>query len=144
MNYVDPEGRTHLGIGAGVAGDPRIERKPFWSVPHLQAADSHEVRFNNLVVPDAMMHFSTALDDQLGDTEQGMGSHVFAIWFQLLASASYLGMACALASRALLSRKGSPEDRALLLIDLQVASRVLAFHPSSRAASSAFLCEQLS
>ncbi|AZF16721.1 acyl-CoA dehydrogenase family protein [Pseudomonas sp. R3-18-08] len=206
VNYIDPEGCTHLGIGAGLAGDPRIERKKFWGVPHLQAADSHEVIFNNLVVPESMMHFSKTVDEQLDEDQQGMGNHLFAIWFQLLAAASYLGMASALASRALTAGKGSPEDRALLLIDLQgatmalqglatsidenrfwradlaraqatrfsvqeavnrigtrafelmggmafmsseevayllVATRVLAFHPTSRVASSAFLCEQL-
>ncbi|WP_139113404.1 acyl-CoA dehydrogenase family protein [Pseudomonas sp. 34 E 7] len=207
VNYVDPQGDVHLGIGAALAGDPCIEREKFWSVPHLQAADSHEVRFNNLVVPESMMHFSKTVDEQLGEDQQGTGNHLFAIWFQLLASASYLGMACALASRALTAGKGSQEDRALLLIDLQgatmalqgvatsidenrflradlaraqatrfsvqealnrigtrafelmggmafmsseevayllVATRVLAFHPTSRIASSAFLCEQLS
>lgn len=207
VNYVDPEGHTHLGIGAGLAGDPCIEREKFWSVPHLQAADSHEVRFKNLVVPESMMHFSKTVDEQLAEDQQGTGNHLFAVWFQLLASASYLGMASALASRALTAGKGSAQDRASLLIDLQgatmalqglaasidesrflradlaraqatrfsvqeavnrigtrafelmggmafmsseevayllVATRVLAFHPTSRIASSAFLCEQLS
>lgn len=207
VNYIDPDGQTHLGIGVGFAGDSSIERKKFWSVPHLQAADSHEVMFNNLLVPESMMYFSKVVDDQLDDDQQGTGNHLFAIWFQLLASASYLGMASALARRALSSHKGSPDDRALLLTDLQgatmalrglavsidenrflrrdlaraqatrfavqeavnristrafeiiggmafmsdeevayllVATRVLAFHPTSRAASSHFLCEQLS
>lgn len=206
INYSDPEGRRHIGIGVGFADDPRIERKAFWSVPHLQAADSHEVVFNNLRVPDAMMYFSTAVDDQLGDAQHGTGNNLCAIWFQLLASASYLGMASALASRALSGAKGSQDDRAMLLIDLQGASmalrgladsidehrfshrdlaraqatrfaiqeavnristrafeilggmafmssedvayllvvtRLLAFHPTSRLASHAFLCEQL-
>lgn len=207
VNYVDPQGKTHIGIGLGLAGDPNIQRKQFWSVPHLQAADSHEVIFNNLLVPESMMYFSNAVDNQLDDVQQGTGEHLFAIWFQLLASASYLGMASALASRALSSNKGSQDDRAMLLIDLQgatmavsglavsidqnrflradlaraqatrfavqeainristrafeilggmafmsseevayllVATRVLAFHPTSRLASVPFLCEQLS
>jgi alkylation response protein AidB-like acyl-CoA dehydrogenase len=206
VNYVDPQGQTHLGIGAGFAGDPGIERKKFWSVPHLQAADSHQVIFNNLMVPESMMHFSKTVDDQLDDAQHGTGNHLFAVWFQLLASASYLGMASALASRALSLRKGSQDDRAMLIIELQgatmalrglaasidegrfmrpdlaraqatrfsvqeaisristrafemmggiafmssedvayllVATRVLAFHPTSKAASGAFLCEQL-
>ncbi|WP_084377864.1 acyl-CoA dehydrogenase family protein [Pseudomonas mucidolens] len=207
VNHVDPEGQTHIGIGVGFAGDSSIERKKFWSVPHLQAADSHEVRFNNLVVPESMMCFSTAVDDQLDDAQHGTGNHLFAIWFQLLASASYLGMASALASRALSCNKGSQDDRAMLLIDLQgatmalrglagsidekrflrsdlaraqatrfsvqeavhristrafeilggmafmssedvayllVVTRLFAFHPTSRLASTPFLCEQLS
>ncbi|MCD7040090.1 acyl-CoA/acyl-ACP dehydrogenase [Pseudomonas sp. MAFF 311096] len=207
VNYLDPEGQTHIGIGMGLADDPSIQRKPFWSVAHLQAADSNEVIFNNLLVPEPMMYFSKAVDNQLDDVQQGTGEHLFAIWFQLLASASYLGMASALASRALASNKGSQDDRALLLIDLQgatmairglaiaidqnrflrsdlaraqatrfavqeainristrafeilggiafmsseeiayllVATRVLAFHPTSRLASVPFLCEQLS
>ncbi|WP_411392712.1 hypothetical protein [Pseudomonas sp. MPB23] len=207
VNYVDPEGRSHVGIGMGFADDPGIERKTFWSVPYLQAADSHEVVFNNLFVPEAMMCFSTAVDDQLEDAQHGMGNNLCAIWFQLLASASYLGMASALATRALSGHKGSQDDRAMLLIDLQgatmalrglaasideqrfshadlaraqatrfcvqeavnriasrsfdilggmtfmsseevayllVVTRLLAFHPTSRLASTAFLCEQLS
>ncbi|AKS09931.1 acyl-CoA dehydrogenase family protein [Pseudomonas trivialis] len=207
VNYVDPEGKTHIGIGMGLAGDPNIQRKKFWSVPHLQAADSHEVIFNNLLVPEPMMYFSKAVDNQLDESQKDTGEHLFAIWFQLLASASYLGMASALASRALSSSKGSQDDRAMLLIDLQgatmavrglavsidqnrflradlaraqatrfavqeainristrafeilggmafmsseevayllVATRVLAFHPTSRLASVPFLCEQLS
>ncbi|MGY2141749.1 acyl-CoA dehydrogenase family protein [Pseudomonas azotoformans] len=207
VNYVDPQGQTHIGIGLGLAGDPNIQRKKFWSVPHLQAADSHEVIFDKLLVPEALMYFSKAVDNQLDDVQQGTGEHLFAIWFQLLASASYLGMASALASRALACNKGSQDDRAMLLIDLQgatmairglavaidqnrflradlaraqatrfavqeainristrafeilggmafmsseevayllVATRVLAFHPTSRLASVPFLCEQLS
>lgn len=207
VNYVDPQGQTHIGIGMGLANDPNIQRRKFWSVPHLQAADSHEVIFNNLVVPESMMYFSKTVDNQLDDRQQGTGEHLFAIWFQLLASASYLGMASALASRALSANKGSQDDRAMLLIDLQgatmavrglavsidqnrflradlaraqatrfavqeainristrafeilggmafmsseevayllVATRVLAFHPTSRLASAPFLCEQLS
>ncbi|NNA92265.1 acyl-CoA dehydrogenase family protein [Pseudomonas gessardii] len=206
VNYLDPQGQTQIGIGVGFAEDPSIERKKFWSVPYLQAADSHEVTFNNLLVPEAMMCFSTAIDDQLDDAQQGTGNHLFAIWFQLLASASYLGMASALAARALAGNKGSPDDRALLLIDqqgatmalrglaasiddnrflrsdlaraqatrfsiqeavnristrafeilggmafmssedvayLRVATGLLAFHPTSRLASTHFLCEQL-
>ncbi len=125
VNYLDPEGETHVGIGVGFAGDASIERTPFWSVPHLLAADSHEVTFNNLMVPDAMMCFSAAVDDQLDDAQQGTGNHLLAIWFQLLASASYLGMASALASRALSANKGSLDDRAALLIDLQGATMAL-------------------
>ena len=207
VNYVDPEGQTNIGIGVGFADDPSIERRTFWSVPHLQAADSHEVRFNNLLVPASRMYFSKTLNNQRDDAQAETGDYLFAIWFQLLASASYLGMASALASRALSLNKGSQDDRALLLIDLQgatmalrglavsidenrfsrrdlaraqatrfsvqeavnristrafeilggmafmsseetayllVATRVLAFHPTSRLASAAFLCEQLS
>ncbi|MBT2372560.1 acyl-CoA dehydrogenase family protein [Pseudomonas fluorescens] len=207
VNYIDPKGQTHIGIGVGFAGDSSIERKKFWSVPHLQAADSHEVTFNNLMVPESMMCFSTAVDDQLDDAQHGMGDNWLAIWFQLLASASYLGMASALASRALSYNKGSQDDRAMLLIDLQgatmalrglagsidenrflrsdlaraqatrfsiqeavnristrafeilggmafmsseevayllVVTRLLAFHPTSKLASTPFLCEQLS
>lgn len=206
VNYTDPAGRCHVGIGVGFADDPSIERKTFWSVPHLQAADSHEVVFNNLLVPEPMMCFNTAVDDPLDDIQSGTGNNLFAIWFQLLASASYLGMASALASRALSGSKGSQDDRAMLLIDLQgatmalrglagsidenrfsardlaraqatrfsiqqavnristhafeilggmtfmsseevayllVVTRLLAFHPTSRLASNAFLCEQL-
>lgn len=207
VNYVDVDGQVQIGIGVAFADNPSIERKKFWSVPHLQAADSHEVRFNNLQVPESMMYFSSAVNEQLEDAQHGAADHVFAIWFQLLACASYLGMASALASRALSGNKGSQDDRAMLLIDLQgatmalrglavaidekqflrrdlaraqatrfcvqealnrvstrafeilggmgfmsseeiayllVATRVLAFHPTSRLASSAFLCEQLS
>lgn len=207
VNHVDPQGQTQIGIGVAFAGDPSIERKKFWSAPHLQAADSHEVIFNNLRVPESMMCFSTAVDNQLDDAQHGTGNHLFAIWFQLLACASYLGMASALASRALSGHKGSEDDRARLLIDLQgatmalrglagsidegrflrsdlaraqatrfsvqeavnristrafeilggmafmscedvayllVATRLFAFHPTSRLASTPFLCEQLS
>jgi alkylation response protein AidB-like acyl-CoA dehydrogenase len=207
VNYIDPEGRLHTGIGMGFASDPSIERKKFWSVPHLQAADSHEVTFNNLMVPESMICFNTAVDDQLDDAQLGTGENLFAIWFQLLASASYLGMASALASRALSGNKGSQDDRAMLLIDLHgatmalrglagsidenrflrsdlaraqatrfsvqeavnrisarafeilggmafmsseeiayllVATRLMAFHPTSKLASTPFLCEQLS
>lgn len=125
VNYIDPEERVHIGIGVGFADNPGIERKKFWSVPHLQAADSHEVTFNNLMVPESMMYFSKAVDDQLADDQLGTGDNLLAIWFQLLASASYLGMASALASRALLGNKGSQEERAMLLIDLQGATMAL-------------------
>lgn len=207
VNYTDPNGNTQLGIGLAFADDPAIERRTFWQAPHLQAADSNEVVLRDLFIPESMMCFSTTLDAQLDERQRGVGEQMFAIWFQLLASASYLGMASALALRALQHKKGSQDDRAMLLIDLQgatltlrglaslvdaaqfdtqglaraqaarfavqeavnrvstrafeilggmaflasdepayllVATRLMAFHPSSKLSSAAFIAEQLS
>lgn len=206
INYLDPTGTNQMGIGMAFAADPAIERHPFWQAPHLKAADSNAVVLRDLFIPDAMMCSSATVDAHLDESQRGAGENMFAIWFQLLASASYLGMAAALAERALDHKKGSQDDRAMLLIELQgatltlnglatlvdaqrfdaqdlaraqaarfsvqetvnristkafevlggmaflaseepayllVATRLMAFHPSSKLASAAFIAEQL-
>lgn len=125
VNYVDSDLKTHIGIGMAFADNPAIERRNFWATNYLSASDSHEIIFSDLFVPNSLMCLNSQIDQQLDPTQHGIGENLFAIWFQLLAAASYLGMASGLAKRALDHNKGSLDDRAMLLIDLQGASAAL-------------------
>jgi alkylation response protein AidB-like acyl-CoA dehydrogenase len=126
VNYAENAGPTRIGIGMAFADDPAIERRKFWGASHLQAADSNEIIFRNLFVPEQFMCFSDDVDGKTEQDKQVVGENMFAIWFQLLAAASYLGMASAMAKQALSNNKGSETDRVALLIDIQGASASLA------------------
>lgn len=205
-NYFDIDGCEHINAGIFRAGDPCIERREFWSADHLKASDSHEIILNNAFVPDSLMCFSTDPNNKVDNENLEASDFSFEMWFLLLVSATYLGMANSLGMRAIHERKGSVSDRAALIVDLQgatmalrsaaqivdakqysypnlarlqavrfsvqeainrvttrafeisggmaflssresayllVASRLLAFHPTSKVANSEFLCEQL-
>ncbi|OBB99593.1 acyl-CoA dehydrogenase family protein [Mycobacterium sp. 852002-40037_SCH5390672] len=74
---------------------PGISTRPFWRAPVLQAAESDEVVFENVVVPDDCI-MRLDIDPRTGiDEIQKNG----LIWFTILAAASYLGMVTALVQR---------------------------------------------
>jgi alkylation response protein AidB-like acyl-CoA dehydrogenase len=101
------------------ADTPGLERRPFWKSPILAGAESDEVVLRDVHVPlDAFIplggsgHVSEVQD-------RGF------IWFELLISAAYLGIASALVERALLSGRGGASDRVTLATEVEGAMAAL-------------------
>lgn len=85
-----PEGYAQVFADARSEG---LEREPFWRSPVFLAAESHAVRLSEVRVSR----------DQVfplrGETGRRFATDCYS-WFQLLISASYLGIACCLAEAA--------------------------------------------
>jgi alkylation response protein AidB-like acyl-CoA dehydrogenase len=96
-----------------------MERRPFWSSPVLVAAESDEVILRDVAVPRELI-FYTGERGTL-DPVQISGF----LWFELLISASYLGMATALVERAVAARRGEAVERALLGSEVEGAMAAL-------------------
>ncbi|MFD3534766.1 hypothetical protein [Streptomyces sp. NPDC058664] len=89
-----PDGYAQAFVDAGAEG---MEREPFWSSPLFLAAESHAVRLSDVRVPREQVF------PLRGETGRRFATDCYS-WFQLLISASYLGIACCLAA-------ATPRDR---------------------------------
>ncbi|MEA2450007.1 MAG: hypothetical protein QOG63_1939 [Thermoleophilaceae bacterium] len=113
-------------IPANAAG---IERAPFWDTPILAGAESDEVRLTGVEISETMLLASEhGTDGGVADLE-ALG----LMWFELLISASYLGIASGLAERAIAARKGSPGGRATVGAALEGAAAALEGAAGARA-----------
>ena len=96
-----------------------IERHVFWGSFALTGTESHEVRLNEVYVPDEYIY-------NMGDpSELGTVVSQSFIWFEILASATYLGIASSLVERALVANKGIPSERVTLAIEIEGAMSAL-------------------
>ncbi|HET8658508.1 MAG TPA: hypothetical protein VFM55_05870 [Micromonosporaceae bacterium] len=100
---------------------PGISRHPFWASSVLAGAESDEVRLTDVLVEENLVIPTDTGPDGTIDELQTMGF----IWFELLVSASYLGMASALVERTLTGRRGATSDRAALGARLETATLLL-------------------
>jgi alkylation response protein AidB-like acyl-CoA dehydrogenase len=101
------------------AESPGIERRPFWKNFVLAGAESDEIVLRDVFVPDRLtFRTSEAIDT---DPTEGTGF----LWFELLISAAYLGVASALAERVVQGDKGSAYDRCSLAVELEGAMAAL-------------------
>ncbi|HBP19941.1 MAG TPA: oxidoreductase, partial [Planctomycetes bacterium] len=98
---------------------PGLSVRPFWQSPILGATESDEVVLSDVLVPEMQVAY-------LGEP-----SHLDAIQlggflaFELLASASYLGIVSGLVERALVQGRGAPSDRVVLASELEGAAMAL-------------------
>jgi alkylation response protein AidB-like acyl-CoA dehydrogenase len=113
------------GMGGGLAvavipaDTPGIERRPFWQSPILAGAESDEVFLRDVLVPeDALLPLAGAGQ---ADAVQDRGF----LWFELLITATYLGIASALFERVLLSARGSAAERVSVASELEGAMAAL-------------------
>jgi alkylation response protein AidB-like acyl-CoA dehydrogenase len=96
-----------------------IERKKFWNNWVLAGAESDEVILNNVVVPEQLVF-------RIGSTTQLDSTQISGfLWFELLITASYLGIASALVERVIKNARGSYIDRAVLGSELEGAMLAL-------------------
>lgn len=136
------EGRTQLAVAIIPATAPGLERQPFWTNWVLAGAESHEVVLNDVEVESDLLIVAGPMDDErLGDLElAGL------IWFELLVTASYLGVASALAERAIAKGSREAAEVAALGIDLEgsmMALRGVAYELEAEGASEALLARLL-
>ena len=117
------DGDERVGIGVLIipATMDGITTRPFWDAPVLRGAESEEVVLTDVEVPDELVmkpeESATASLDEL--EAKGL------IWFTLLISAAYVGMASSLVDRLLRAGKGSAEHRVAAASELEAAMMAL-------------------
>ncbi|GLY25150.1 hypothetical protein [Micromonospora sp. NBRC 101691] len=98
-----------------------ITRHPFWGSSVLAGAESDEVRLADVYIEEELVIPTENGPDGMLDDLQTTGF----IWFELLITASYLGMASALVERALAARRAAITDRAALGTRMETATQLL-------------------
>lgn len=111
-----PEGEE-LAVALVPADDPGVVRTPFWGNPILGGAESDEVTLTDVEVPDDLV-FRSGSAAQSDLDEMQLES---TVWFEVLVTASYIGVASALVEKLLESGKGSPVERATVGMELEAA-----------------------
>ena len=101
-------------IPADTAG---LDRKPFWGTSILGGAESDEVILREVFVPDEQVFYFSGEDPTLLELS--------FLWFEMLITASYLGVASALVERVLNAAKGTATERSRLAIDIEGAATAL-------------------
>ncbi|MET9254323.1 acyl-CoA dehydrogenase family protein [Streptomyces sp. NPDC048182] len=94
---------------------------PFWSNAVLAGAESDELRLADVFVSEQQLMRTEQVEPGAMDSLQTTGF----IWFELLISGSYLGMASGLAERVVQRGRGSDTERARLLCRLESAALLL-------------------
>ncbi|WP_411105001.1 acyl-CoA dehydrogenase [Streptomyces sp. cmx-4-9] len=110
-----------LALALVPADSPGISVHPFWGSDLLAGAESEEVRLQDVFVPREMVVRAGADDPHRLDDLQTTGF----IWFELLISTGYAGGAAALVELVLDRERGSVQERADLLVDMEAALALL-------------------
>ncbi len=118
-SLTDEDGTSRRAIVLVPADTPGIVRRPFWRSSVLTGAESDEVVLDDVVIPGDLLFFPDK-DSELDDVE--IAGY---LWFQLLVTASYVGVASALVERALATGKGGASERELLAIEIEGAMSAL-------------------
>ncbi|MFE2537339.1 acyl-CoA dehydrogenase [Streptomyces sp. NPDC059371] len=107
-----------LLVPKGVEG---LSVHPFWGNPVLAGAESDELRLEDVFISEQQLMRTEDAEPGAMDSLQTVGF----IWFELLISGSYLGMASALAERVVERGRGTDSERARLLCRLESAALLL-------------------
>lgn len=118
---VDGDERIGIGVIVIPATMDGITTKPFWAAPVLRGAESDEVVLTDVEVPDELVMKPEESATASLDALEAKG----LIWFTLLISAAYLGMASALVERLLVTGRGAAERRVAAATELEVATMAL-------------------
>lgn len=115
----DPDNEAGFAVLMIPATSPGLQRRPFWGNQILAGAESDEVTLREVAVPDNLVF---RVDDPSKlDPMQSRGF----FWFELLITASYVGVAGALVERVIETRRGLPAERTLLVSELEGALAAL-------------------
>lgn len=93
----DPDAPEEFAVALVPADSPGVEVAPFWGSSVLAGAESDAVTLNDVQVEDELL---VSMGDADGSQLDRIETAGF-IWFALLITASYVGMASALAERVL-------------------------------------------
>jgi alkylation response protein AidB-like acyl-CoA dehydrogenase len=96
-----------------------LSRKPFWKSEVLAGAESEELCLTDVKVTGEQIFFPE-IEESLDAVEAGG-----FLWFELLVSASYLGVASALLERVISAGKGTSQERVAIAIELEGAMAAL-------------------
>src|ERR1700741_2345585 len=96
-----------------------LSRKAFWSSTVLRGAESDELCLTDVRITDEQL-FYPEVEESLDAVEAGG-----FLWFELLVSASYLGVAAGLVERAIVASRGDAPERVQLAIEIEGAMSAL-------------------
>lgn len=115
------DGGTEMILLLIPAKSPGISSHPFWASDILAGAESDEVRLTDVFVDQRLATTAEVDDDGAVDEMQTIGF----IWFELLISSCYLGMASGLVERAFAAGRSSNQTLADLGVRLESATLLL-------------------
>ncbi|MQS35814.1 acyl-CoA dehydrogenase family protein [Streptomyces katsurahamanus] len=116
-----PDGGSDLALALVSADSPGLSVHPFWGNEVLAAAETDEVRLEDVHVPTELVIRSDGDDPERIEELQTAGF----IWFELLISSGYAGAATALVEKAVRQNRGSVTDRAALAVSCEAAFALL-------------------
>lgn len=116
---VPSEDGNKLAVALLPADTPGIEIKPFWRSSILKASESEEVIFNNVYVDEKLISYSGNSSEL--DEVQLNGF----IWFELLLTASYLGMGNRMLDALIHADRTSDSDLVFVTGRLESGSHML-------------------
>ncbi|WP_405655851.1 acyl-CoA dehydrogenase family protein [Streptomyces sp. RK9] len=116
-----PDGGSDMAVLLVPSEAEGMSVRPFWSSWALAGAESDEIRLTDVFVDEQQI-----MRTELGDAgELDELQTVGFIWFELLISASYVGIASSLVERVVARGRGSESDRAQLVARLESAVLLL-------------------
>jgi len=110
---------TRRAVAVIPADAEGLTRKPFWKSTVLGGAESDEVVLTDVAISAEQLFFPE-VEETLDAVEAGG-----FLWFELLVSASYLGVASALVERAIERNRGDAPERMQLAIEAEGAMSAL-------------------
>ncbi|GAA2565065.1 MULTISPECIES: acyl-CoA dehydrogenase family protein [Streptomyces] len=114
-------GTPELAVAVVPADAPGLTVRPFWGNELLAAAESDEVRLEDVFVPQELVVRTSAEDPHRLDDLQTAGF----IWFVLLISAGYTGAAAALVDEVVTRGSGTHVERSALALRHEAALGLL-------------------
>jgi alkylation response protein AidB-like acyl-CoA dehydrogenase len=111
------DAEPEFAVALVAAGSPGLEVTDFWGSPVLAGAQSEAVTLTDVPVDP---HFVVEIEDA-----HAVQTASF-LWFELLITASYIGMASSLVERVILAGRGDPTVRLATVADLEAAMGSLA------------------
>jgi hypothetical protein len=117
MAIAREDGPDDFGVAIIAADSSGIEVEPFWATQVLGGAQSHAVVLSEVVVDPALVVTS----GQVGEAALDHMQAASFLWFELLMTASYVGMASGVVERALAGGRGAASARAMLATELEAA-----------------------
>ncbi|MDT0443074.1 acyl-CoA dehydrogenase family protein [Streptomyces johnsoniae] len=111
------DGVARLAVAVVPAATPGIEVRPFWRTPVLAGAESDEVVLRGVELDPHMVIPTEVTADAVPDAVNVAGF----LWFELLVTAAYAGVAGALVERVLTAPGGGPADPAAFTVGLDAA-----------------------
>ncbi|MDT0268058.1 acyl-CoA dehydrogenase family protein [Streptomyces sp. DSM 44915] len=114
---LEEDGGPQVAVALVLASSDGLTVEPFWGAPVLRAAESDAVVLKDVEVAGEQLVRIGTPDEASVDRVQ----HAGFLWFELLMSASYLGIASGLVEGVLEKGRGEPTERVLLLARLEAA-----------------------
>ncbi|MFI6618228.1 acyl-CoA dehydrogenase [Streptomyces sp. NPDC050528] len=108
--------REELAVALVPAESEGVSVSGFWSSSFLSGAESDQVTLTDVLVPPELLLRTSCSDGRL-DELQTAG----LVWFELLMTGSYLGVASALVERVLCNERVPESERVRLLVETEGA-----------------------